>query len=148
MATFSKNALARFYEFSKQKRIKQMQALKPGEELPPAEDGAELLKRMGKSASGRKRQRNGAEFEDRCLTWAAQHRIELFKIPQGARRIKGGDIVAIQTPFDFAGAVKDTGRCIVFDAKHISADDAHQAFTVGPPLVKPHQITALDRMGF
>lgn len=147
MATFGKNALARFYELSKQKRINQLQARQVGDELPPADDRAELLKRLGKSASGRQRQRNGAELEDRCLTWAGLSGIELFKIPQGARRIRGGDMIAIQTPFDFAGAVKIGGRCIVFDAKNIDKSDKHQSFTVGLPLVKLHQIESLRRMG-
>jgi hypothetical protein len=71
----------------------------------------------------------------------------LYQIPQGARRVKGGDLQAIRTPFDFSGAIKPIGRGIFFDAKHIASTDKHLSFHIGPPLVKSHQITALVRMG-
>jgi hypothetical protein len=146
MPTLSKAAKA--YLASRDARLREINGRLPGEPIPPAADGEGLAKVLNRSAAGRKAQRAGEEFEGRCITWAKHFGIELFKIPSGVKYLRGGDMAGIQTPFDFAGANRlYGGRCIVFDAKSVAATDKHQSFSIGAPIVKPHQVTALQRMG-
>ena len=72
----------------------------------------------------------------------------IFRIPNGARFVGKGQIVAVPSPFDFAGAFIPSGRGLFFDAKSVAADSKINGLRVGAAnIVKPHQIEALCRLG-
>lgn len=149
MATFpSRIRLQRDYERARDARIAQLNNRKPGEPIPDAEDIPALVKSLAKSNAGRAAQRNGATFEDRCITWALQAGIHLFKIPSGAKWGAGGVAYPVKTPFDIIGAIPAmAGRSIAFDAKSVSENSKHQSIKIGTNLVPLHQVASLKSMG-
>lgn len=72
---------------------------------------------------------------------------KLEKLPNGIQHKRGGGIIRVCTPYDFAGAFHDTGRGLFIDAKHV--DEKHSGgFDMGAKeTVREHQIEALVDVG-
>lgn len=69
--------------------------------------------------------------------------VVLANVKQAARRIGGGEVVAVKGPVDFMGTVNGTGRSIVFDAKEC----ALPRFDCSLDKLSQHQCDALIRHG-
>jgi hypothetical protein len=58
------------------------------------------------------------------LIVASQTTVTLTQIPQAARRMGGGKVVAVRGPADFFGSYRSDGRSIVLDAKESARPNA------------------------
>lgn len=102
--------------------------------------------RSSHSIGGARAQRSGSNFELAIMGSAAvSPHVILYALPKcGARFTGPRESHALPMPCDFIGAVKGTGRAIVFDAK--SCNDVYGIDLANPKIVKPHQARFLLNM--
>ena len=96
------------------------------------------VQHSARRAGGLRAKRAGGEFEKLILA-SRCYGVTLHRIENFAKRIGGGKMVEIKSPYDFAGVISGTG--IFFDAKTVQDGTGFRVHD--QKIVKLHQLDAL-----